>query len=141
MSNIHTCHHHTLPQSCACIHWNWPSHSRENAGRSVQCKEAERREKTKRKRRIGQVRNFKYVDMTEERGEQNRTERGEKKRFQLLPIMACASYSLSQCLMQQPRNEIRLTDCCLFKVITYAYQMRTQRQTESISFRLVIHIC
>lgn len=30
-----TCHRRTLPQSCACIRWNWPSHSRGNADRSV----------------------------------------------------------------------------------------------------------
>lgn len=93
----------------------------------------------RRKRRVSQVRKFKDVDMTEDRVDQNRAERGEKNRFQLPLIIACASCSLSQGLIQWPCNEIRLTDCSLCKVITYAYQMR--RHTESVSFRLIIHIC
>lgn len=48
----------------------------------------------------------------------------------------CASYSLSQFLISLFFNGIRLTDCGLYKVITFAYQMK---QTESISFRLIIH--
>lgn len=47
----HTCRHHTLPQSCACIHWNLPSHSRENAGRSVRGGREEGKTTKRRKRK------------------------------------------------------------------------------------------
>lgn len=36
--------------------------------------------------------------MTEEKGEHNRTERGDRIDFEPPPIIAYASYSLSQCL-------------------------------------------
>lgn len=55
--------------------------------------------------------------------------------------MVSASYLLSRRLTERRFNEIRLTDCSLYKVITDAYQMKSRRQTESISFALIIHLC
>lgn len=62
----HTCHRHTPPRSCACIHWSWPSHSQGNAGRSAQWKVQEWRGKQS-KSRDQMRKSFQKIHSREER--------------------------------------------------------------------------